>query len=81
MKSPRELAGKMTEQRRVAGGFIRETWRARPSQARIQAKQVFQDYPSSAYLTRIIAWRVSTAGEMVEWTVSRLDRPVDDSSD
>jgi len=60
-------------------GIVRETRRTPPSEARKLAKRVFEDFPSSTYLTEIESWRLSSGGTFVEWTVKRLEHPLNDS--
>jgi hypothetical protein len=51
MKSPRDLADKMKS--REAGGFSHETFRLPRSEARRRAKQLFDEFPSTSYMTEI----------------------------
>lgn len=76
MKTPRDLANEMKS--RKTGKVIRETWIVPHAEARKRAKQVFEEFPSSTYLTEIDSWRICRGGS-VELTVKRLDTPIDDT--
>ena len=75
MKKPRDLADRMAGREKL-NNVIRETRRTSASEARKHAKRMFEDFPSSAYLTEIESWHVSAGGTFVEWTVKRLEKPV-----
>ena len=78
MKTPRDLADRMDE-RNKAPNIVRQRRRSPPWEARKLAKKLFEDFPSSTYLTEIESWRLCSGGTLVEWTFKRLEYPVDDS--
>jgi hypothetical protein len=77
MKTPRELADAMKI--RKAGEVVRETLRMPSAEARKRVKRLFEEYPSAAYLTEIESWRELGRGGVVEFTMKRLDSPIDDT--
>jgi len=79
MKAPRDLADRMGGGQSSVTRIVREMRKTPPWEARKLAKRLFEDFPSSRYLTEIESWRVSSGGTFVEWTIKRLEYPVDDS--
>jgi hypothetical protein len=77
MKSPRDLADKMKI--READGFFYETFRLPRSEARRRTKQLFDEFPSTSYMTEIETWYES--GGMVEFRLKYLNDPIDGSDE
>jgi hypothetical protein len=76
MRTPRDLANELKD--RAVGKIVRETWILPGAEARRRAKQLFEEFPSGAYLTEIENWRICRGGS-VELTVKRLDAPIDEA--
>lgn len=73
MKTPRDLADRMREQRRRAqgDGYIRETFTLPLEEARSKARAIIARYPIAAYMTQVEHWRQLPDGR-IEFTMRRL---------
>lgn len=72
--TPLDLAERMASRRthrRVADGFLRETFVAPREQARATARRFFDRYPKAAYMTEVETWRELPDGA-IEFTMRRL---------
>jgi hypothetical protein len=75
MKTPRELSDAMGK--RPAQSVSRETFRLPCSEARKRAKQIFEEFPTSAYMTSIESCLEFSGGRVLEMTIARVKDPID----
>jgi hypothetical protein len=75
MKTPRDLADGIKS--RKVDDVLRATFLLSRSEARRRAKQLFEEFPSAAYMTEIEAWR-ELPGGVVELTIKRLRDTIDE---
>jgi hypothetical protein len=71
---PDDLAGRIADRRsrrRMADGFVRQTFVQPREEARETARAFFGRYPKAAYMTEVEAWREMPDGE-IEFTMRRL---------
>jgi hypothetical protein len=74
MKTPRDLANRMRDQRdrqRADDGFVRETFTLPRLEARTKAAAFFARYPKAAYMSEVESWRELPTDE-IEFTMRRL---------
>jgi len=72
--TPHDLAVRIASRRsrrRVADGFVRQTFVQPREAARETARAFFGRYPKAAYMTEVEAWRELPDGE-IEFTMRRL---------
>ncbi len=62
-----------------ADKFLQESLRLPVEQARKRAKELFEEYPSSAYMTEIVSW--SEKWGIVQFEIKRLCEPIDVSDE
>ena len=73
MKFPSDLSARLKSQQ--TDSFFREAFLLPRPEARKLAKAIFDEFPSSAYMTEIESWR--DRGAMVEFKMKRLNNPID----
>jgi hypothetical protein len=73
-KSPSDLSAKLRSEKDDV--FLREAFVLPRPEARKRAKAMFDEFPSSAYMTEIEVWQ--DRGAMVEVKMKRLNSPIDD---
>jgi hypothetical protein len=78
MKTPRDLSDAMRNHP-TRRNILRETFRLPRSEARKRAKQMFEDFPTSAYMTSIEICREFSSGRVLEMTLTRLEDPIDEA--
>jgi hypothetical protein len=78
MKTPRDLSDAMGS-RPIQRNILRETFRLPLSEARKRAKQMFEDFPTLAYMTSIESCREFSNGRVLEMTLTRLEDPIDEA--
>lgn len=74
MMKPRDIAGRMREQRDGAmldDGFQRETFTLPRAAARAKAREIFDRFPAGGYATVVERWRELPDGR-IEFTMRRL---------
>jgi hypothetical protein len=74
MKTPRDLAHRMRDQRdrlKADDGFVRETFTAPRAEARAKAEAFFIRYPKAAYMSEVESWR-ELPDDGIEFTMKRL---------
>jgi hypothetical protein len=77
MKTPRDLSDAMRSS--PIQSVLRETFRLPRSEARKRAKQMFEEFPASAYMTSIESCREFSGGSVLEMTMTRLKDPIDEA--
>jgi hypothetical protein len=75
MKTPCDLADGIKG--RKVDGVLRATFFLSRSEARRRAKQLFEEFPSGAYMTEIEAWR-ELPGGVIGLTIKRLKDAIDE---
>jgi len=78
MKTPRDLSDAMGS-RGIQRNILRETFRLPRSEARKRAKQMFEEFPTSTYMTSIESCREFSSGRVLEMTLTRLEDPIDEA--
>jgi hypothetical protein len=78
MKTPRDLSDALRS-RPIRRNILRETFRLPRSEARKRAKQMFEDFPTSVYMTSIEGCREFSGGRVLEMTLTRLEDPIDEA--
>jgi hypothetical protein len=73
MKSPRNLAEGLKNS--TPDKFLRESFRLPRWEARKRAKQLFEQYPSAAYMTEIETWHEEWG--VVHFETKRLNEPIE----
>ena len=68
---PRDLADRMAGRRKLADGFLRETFILPRDKARTQARDFLTRYPKAAYMSGVESWRELPGGD-IEFTMRRL---------
>jgi hypothetical protein len=68
---PRDLADRMAGRRKVADGFLRETFTLPRDQARAKARDFLTRYPKAAYMSGVESWRELPGGD-IQFTMRRL---------
>jgi hypothetical protein len=53
------------------GNWRRETFRLPRDQARLRAREFFDQFPKAAYMTEVESWQV-LANDVIEFTMRRL---------
>jgi hypothetical protein len=74
MKTPRDLANRMRDQRdrlKIDDGFVRETFTLPRLEARAKAEAFYAHYPKAAYMSEVESWR-ELPGDEIEFTMKRL---------
>jgi hypothetical protein len=75
MKRPKDLADRSRELRDVSGlgsdGSLRETFTLPLLAARLEARQIIDEYPAGGYMTIVENWRQLPNGQ-IEFTMRRL---------
>jgi hypothetical protein len=71
MGSPRDLAGRMAGRRKVADGYLRETFTLPREKARAKARDFLNRYPKAGYMSAVESWR-ELPGDEIEFTMRRL---------
>ena len=76
MKRPRDIANRSRELRDVRrlgseDGFLRETFTLPLNAARLEARQILDEYPAGGYMTIVENWRQLPDGQ-IEFTMRRL---------
>jgi hypothetical protein len=71
MGSPRDLAGRMAGRRKVADGYLRETFTLPREKARAKAREFLNRYPMAGYMSAVESWR-ELPGDEIEFTMRRL---------
>ena len=71
MGSPRDLADRMAGRRKVADGYLRETFTLPREKARAKARDFLNRYPKAGYMSEVEDWRELPGGE-IEFTMRRL---------
>jgi hypothetical protein len=77
MKTPRDLSD--ATRSRAIQSVLRETFRLPRSEARKRAKQMFEGFPTSAYMTSIESCLEFSGGRILEMTMTRLKAPIDEA--
>ena len=77
MKTPRDLSDAMGS--RPVRSILRETFRLPRSEARTRAKQIFEEFPTSAYMTSIENCLEVSGGRVLQMTITRLEDPIDEA--
>ncbi len=67
----RRSARRLTERKRNADGFRRETFALPRDAARAKARDLFRQFPKAGYMTEIESWRELEDGR-IEFTMRRL---------
>ncbi len=68
---PRDLASRMSQRRKVADGFLRETFTLPRTEARQRARDFLNRYPKAGYMSAVESWR-ELPGDRIEFTMRRL---------
>lgn len=68
---PRDLASRMAGRRKLADGFLRETFMLPREAARARARDFLDRYPKAAYMSSVESWRELPGGD-IEFTMRRL---------
>jgi hypothetical protein len=75
MKRPRDVADRSRQLRDLSrfesDGFLRETFTLPLNAARLKARQILDEYPTSRYITIVENWRQLPDGQ-IEFTMRRL---------
>jgi hypothetical protein len=71
MGSPRDLADRMAGRRKVADGYLRETFTLPREKARAKARDFLNRYPKAGYMSAVESWR-ELPGDEIEFTMRRL---------
>jgi hypothetical protein len=71
MGSPRDLADRMAGRRKIADGYLRETFTLPREKARARARDFLNRYPKAGYMSAVESWRELPDGE-IEFTMRRL---------
>ena len=71
MGSPRDLADRMAGRRKIADGYLRETFTLPREKARARARDFLNRYPTAGYMSAVESWR-ELPGDEIEFTMRRL---------
>ena len=71
MRSPRDLADRMSRRRRPGDGYLRETFTLPREAARAKARDFLKHYPKAGYMSAVESWRELPGGN-IEFTMRRL---------
>ena len=71
MRSPRDLADRMSRRRRPGDGYLRETFTLPREAARAKARDFLTHYPKAGYMSAVESWRELPGGD-IEFTMRRL---------
>jgi hypothetical protein len=71
MGSPRDLADRMAGRRKIADGYLRETFTLPREKARARARDFLNRYPKAGYMSAVESWR-ELPGDEIEFTMRRL---------
>jgi hypothetical protein len=71
MGSPRDLADRMAGRRKIADGYLRETFTLPREKARAKARDFLNRYPKAGYMSAVESWR-ELPGDEIEFTMRRL---------
>jgi hypothetical protein len=67
MGSPRDLVDRMATRRKIADGYLRETF----TLPREKARAFLNRYPKAGYMSAVESWR-ELPGDEIEFTMRRL---------
>jgi hypothetical protein len=71
MGSPRDLADRLAGRRKIADGYLRETFTLPREKARAKARDFLNRYPKAGYMSAVESWR-ELPGDEIEFTMRRL---------
>jgi hypothetical protein len=71
MKTPHDLADKISGRRKLNDGYERETFALPMIEAREEAVKYYREFPKEIYMTSIEKWHTMPDGR-IEFTMRRL---------